>query len=117
MRKARCLAATVVTPGRACPEAPAYSVIALHPSSVDLAVGPDAGCLDPTDEVLLINLQGTPTRVGNVGVWETLRVKDVDGGTVDFTAAKTRFYGDIPGSDQGIGDGGQKVALPTQAAR
>jgi len=100
-----------ITSGRDCAEGPSYGVQQLATNSAVLAGAPDAGCLSPGDEVMLIDLQGNPGAVVNVGVWETLRVQSIAGGSVQFTAPKARFYGDTATGDEGIDDGGQHVAL------
>lgn len=100
-------------PGRVCAEAPAYAVAALTAHVATLSAAPDADCLASGDEVLLINLQGSPANHDNVGNWELLVIESIEGADVTFTANKTRFYGAASGSDQGIGSGAtdQKVAL------
>ncbi|MBV8758270.1 MAG: hypothetical protein JO257_13375 [Deltaproteobacteria bacterium] len=107
------LSTTAVTAGRSCAESPAFSVTALTASGATLASAPDAGCLAAGDEVLVINLQGGPGAIANVGNWELLRVASASGTSVTFAAHKTRSYGASAGSDSGIGTGAtdQKVAL------
>jgi hypothetical protein len=100
-----------ITPGRTCADGPSFAVAQLGPTSAVLAADPSPDCLASGDEVMLLNLQGNPDAVANVGVWETARVQSISGGTVQFAAPKSRFYGDSAGSDLGIDDGGQKVAL------
>lgn len=92
--------------GRSCAdggEAVAYSVVTLQ---ADRAVvdGPvSGGCVEPGDQVLLINLQGrNTTQIDNVGNWEILEVAQVNASTVIFTIPKQRFYGDA-GGDANIG--------------
>jgi len=104
---------TAVTPGRACAEAPAYSVVNLTTSAAMLTPIPDAGCLASGDEVLLINLQGAPGAISNVGNWELLEINNVMGSVVTFKSTKTKNYGFAANGDAGIGVGptDQKVAL------
>jgi len=107
------LSTTVVTPGRACAEAPVYSVVNLAASTAMLTPMPDAGCLASGDEVLLINLQGAPGAISNVGNWELLEINNVAGSVVTFRSTKTKSYGFATNGDAGIGVGpaDQKVAL------
>jgi hypothetical protein len=99
-----------LTPGRACAEAPSYAVTAVQGQGVALSAAP-GGCLNVGDEVLLINLQGQPGAVANVGAWETLQVATVIGTAVTFDSPMTRAYGDAEGSNAGISDGGQKLMV------
>jgi hypothetical protein len=98
--------------GRDCGEAIAYSVTAISASTVTLAEAPDAACLTADDEVLLINLQGTPAENNKVGHWELLHVADITGTTVTVTGAVKRLYG-TGTSNAGLGtaDTEQRVAL------
>lgn len=107
------LSTQALTEGRSCAEAPSYSVVALEAREVTLAEGPEDDCLAPGDEVLLLTLQGTPSAIENVGVWELLTVESTAGNKVGFTHDKTRFYGAAAGSDAGVGTGAGdvKVAL------
>jgi len=107
------LSTMVVTTGRACAEAPAYSVVNLTASAAMLTPIPDAGCLASGDEVLLINLQGAPGAISNVGNWELLEIINVMGSVVTFRSTKTKSYGFAANGDAGIGVGptDQKVAL------
>lgn len=107
------LSTTAVTLGRACAEGPAYSVTTLAASAAMLATVPDAGCLASGDEVLLINLQGAPGAISNVGNWELLEIDNVTGSVVTFRSMKTKSYGFTANGDAGIGIGptDQKVAL------
>jgi hypothetical protein len=107
------LSQEAVSLGRACAEAAAYSVANLSFDEATLATAPGAGCLAVEDEVLLINLQGTPAAHGNVGNWELLRVARVVAQTVQFSAPKARFYGSGPSNDSGLGvvAASQRVAL------
>jgi len=107
------LSKTAVTPGRACAEAPVYSVVNLAASTAMLTPIPDAGCLTSGDEVLLINLQGAPGAISNVGNWELLEINNVTGSVVTFRSTKMKSYGFAANGDAGIGVGpvDQKVAL------
>ncbi len=79
-----------------------YSVVSLSSNSAVLSSYISPGCLVAGDEVLLINLQGTPGSIGNVGNYELLKIASVSGSTVTFTTNKTRFYGE-GASDGNIG--------------
>ena len=99
--------------GRTCGDAVGYSVTGLTATSATVTPSPTPGCLAPGDEVLVLNAQGTATRVANIGNYELLTVADVTGAVVTFTTAKTRFYGAAAASDAGVGTGAgdQKVLL------
>ena len=90
-----------------------YSVIDLTTSTAQLSMSPGAGCLNPGDEVLLINLQGTTDYSANVGNYEFFRVGAVSDDTVLFTSAKVNNYGENAGDDtnMGVGAGQQRVVL------
>ncbi len=107
------LTTAVLSAGRTCGEAPQYAVTGLSATSATLATAPVDDCLAAFDEVLLINLQGTPEASVNVGQWELLEVASVADHTVTFRAAKARSYGSVLDSDSGIGTGAsdQKVVL------
>lgn len=106
------LSTTPITPERQCAEGPAYAITALTANGATLSEAPD-DCLAADDEVLLINLQGSPNAVANVGAWELLTVSGVAGSTVSFTSAKTGHYGASSQGDDSIGTGAaqQRVAL------
>jgi len=106
------LSTTPITPERQCAEGPAFTVTALSANSATLSEAPGA-CLAVDDEVLLINLQGSPNAVANVGAWELLTVSGVAGNTVSFAGAKTGHYGASSQGDDSIGTGAaqQRVAL------
>ena len=99
--------------GRACGGGAQFAVAGLTATTATLAATPDQGCLVAGDEILLVNLQGAPSAVDNVGNWELLTVGNVAGTTVTFTASKTRSYGAAANSDVGVGTGvtNQKVAV------
>jgi hypothetical protein len=108
------LSTTAVSAGRACAEAPSYSVTSVPSgSSVTVATVPTGDCLVAGDEVMLINLQGARGMTANVGNWELLRVASVAGALITFTSVRTRFYGATAGGDDSIGTaaGSQKVAV------
>lgn len=101
-----------LTAGRGCAESIAYSVLALDGSTATLASAPAAGCLAPNDEVLLINLQGTPSEHNNVGHWELLRIGTLLDADVTFTSAVARRYGTgVSNAGLGTTSGTQRVAL------
>jgi len=107
------LSAGPLTTGRSCAEAPAFSVTALTSTSATLDTAPEGDCLTSGDEVLLINLQGTPDATPNIGNWELLTVHSVADTTVTFEAPTQRSYGVAEDSNAeiGTGSGDQKVAL------
>lgn len=106
------LSTDALSEGRACAEAIAYSVLALAGAMATLAEAPVGDCLALGDEVLLINLQGTPTSYNNVGRWELLHVSSVDGADVTFTSAIKRLYGSgVSNAGLGITAADQRVAL------
>ncbi len=88
-----------------------YSVLSLTANTAVLHMTPASGCLAVGDEVLLINLQGVPGYIGNVGNYELLRVKTISGSTVTFTTDKKRSYGATGDENIGTGSGNQKVML------
>ena len=93
----------VLAVGRTCADAISYALTALNDTSATLQSTPSAGCLAQGDEIVLINLQGTPANHPNVGNTEFLRVKSVANNVVVFNSSKTRFYGDGVLNDQNIG--------------
>jgi hypothetical protein len=107
------------TQGRSCADGGdmvAYSVTGLTSTTATLSSTPSSGCLAAGDEVLLINLQGTSTgtaSIFNTGNWELHIVQSIAGGTVTFTVAKQRFYGDGVADDTNLGTGvtNQRVML------
>jgi len=105
-----------VIDGRNCPDggdAVNYNVTALTNNTATLNDGVDNGCIDPDEEVLLINLEGTSSYYDNVGNWETLRVQSVSGSEVTFRTNKTKYYGDGASDDSNLGtaNGTQRVML------
>lgn len=96
-------------------DAPNWNITSFpSPTSAALeGAGPSSGCLAVGDEVLIISLRGTNTAFGNVGNYETLRVASIVGNVVNFTSAKTKYYGDNANDDSnlGIGTGNQTVML------
>jgi hypothetical protein len=107
------LATDPVSPGRSCAEAPAFTVASLTATGAKLSAAPLDDCLTAGDEVLLIDLQGTPDATANVGNWELLTVESLSGANVVFTGPKQRHYGSAANSDVGVGVAAdaQKVAL------
>ena len=97
---------TNLASGRSCADggdAVSYPVIDLTATTATLATAPQSGCLSANDEVLLINVQGSPGVAVNVGNYETLHVSSVVDTTVTFTAAKTQYYGDHADDDSNLG--------------
>jgi hypothetical protein len=93
----------ILTTGRTSPDAIAYSVGSLTPTTAVLTSAPDSGALSSGDEVLLLSTMGTLTQYSNVGNYEFLIVDSVVGSTVTFKSSKTLFYGSAPDSDAGLG--------------
>jgi hypothetical protein len=92
--------------GRSCADggdAVNYSATALTSNTASLSSSPSAGCLAANDKILLINLQGTSSSYQNVGNYEVLEVQGVSTNTVTFKTNKTKYYGDVAGSDTNIG--------------
>ncbi len=101
---------------RACADggdAVGYPVARLEASLVELALPPAEGCLQPGDEVLLINLQGATDGLGQVGSYELSKVHGVSGKRVMLAAPKRAFFGRESGSDEGVGTspGEQRVVV------
>lgn len=93
--------------GRVCSDggdAVNYSVVSFGSDgrSATLSSSPSSGCLNPGDEVLIINLQGTSSYYSNVGNYETLVVSSVSGNVVNFTNSKGKYYGNNSGDDTNI---------------
>lgn len=104
------------SPGRVCADGGdmvAYSVLGLGATTASLGTTLSAGCLAPGDEVLVINLQGTPTSSVNTGNYELRTIASVSGSTVTFGEAKTKYFGDGAGNDTnlGVGAANQRVVL------
>ena len=100
--------------GRSCADEFLAQVTALTSTTATLAAAPAANCLSAGDEVMLINLQGAPSAVANVGAYELLTLaSDVSSTTATFSAPRTRFYGATAGADTNIGTGAaqQRVVL------
>ncbi|MBI5953670.1 MAG: hypothetical protein HY865_18605 [Chloroflexi bacterium] len=85
-----------------------YKVTALGDSYAQISVIstvtplplPDANCLRPGDEVLLLHNLGSGP---NIGKYEFLRVGGVVGDRVYFTTSKVNFYGTNADDDSNIG--------------
>lgn len=108
------LSTDAVTSGRTCAEAKAYSLAALTRSAATVdGASIDPGCLAAGDDVLVINLQGAPGKVANVGAYEVLRVASLDASAVTFASPKTKFFGAGAADDAEIGvtAASQKVAM------
>jgi RHS repeat-associated protein len=97
--------------GRTCADAVAYSVIQLGDTAATLNAAPVAGCLQPGDEVMLIQLTNTSWTNYNAGSYEFLRVASINGSTVNFTTNKTRWYGDSWRGDTNIGTGAGQLKV------
>jgi len=93
----------IIAGGRTCADGISYALTALNDTSATLQSTPAAGCLAQGDEIVLINLQGTPSNHPNVGNKEFLRVKSVSNNLVVFASSKSQFYGDGVLNDQNIG--------------
>lgn len=102
-----------IATGRTCADAVNYSVSTLTSTSATLSTTPADGCLATGDEVMIANLQGTSANNTNVGNWEYLNVSSVSTDTVNFSAAKTKYYGNGASDDTNIGTGStnQRVML------
>ena len=89
-----------------------YSVTQLSTSSAQLSVAPSTGCLNMGDEIMLINLRGTPTNYVNTGNYEFLHVGSVINNTVYFTTPKIKLYGANVVDDSNIGtSSGQQIVV------
>ena len=97
----------------ACPDFVNFNVTNLTETTATIATNQQISCLKTGDEVLLINLQGTPTSYSNVGKYETLRIESIAGNTISFSSSKTNYYGDNPTDDSNLGTttGTQRVML------
>jgi len=103
--------------GRSCADggdAVNYSVESLTSITADLESAPSTGCLTAGDEVLLINLRGANAAYGNVGNYETLKIKNIASDVVTFTTSKTKYYGDGATDDTNIGLGTTNQAVMLQ---
>jgi RHS repeat-associated protein/uncharacterized repeat protein (TIGR01451 family) len=98
---------------RTCADAVAYSVTTLGSTIANLSTAPAVGCLNPGDEVMLINLKSASPNDHNAGAYEFLRVGSISGNSVLFATMKSRWYGDAWHSDAniGVGAGQQRVML------
>ncbi len=92
-----------------------YNIINIQDSnSVQVEKNVSEGCLSPGDEILIINLQGTPSDNVNTGNWETLTVESVSGDIINFTTNKKYFYGSSIDSDDNIGTAADKQKVQLQ---
>lgn len=97
---------------RACADAVAYNVVGVGTTFAQVAPKPVGKCLQAGDEVLLINMQGILNGYANVGRYEFLKVSSVVGAQVNFTTAKTNYYGmNNDDTKIGIGVNQQRVML------
>ncbi|MDD5686360.1 MAG: fibronectin type III domain-containing protein [Elusimicrobia bacterium] len=81
----------VLSGGRTFPDGVNYSVTGVYVSSVTCSSVPFG--IVASDEIILINLQGCTTDYGNVGNYEFLRVKEVDGKNLILISDIQRVYG------------------------
>lgn len=102
----------VIASGRSYADMICYSVISVGTQDVTVSVGTINGIV-AGDEVLLINIQGTPAGHDNVGNYETFTVDSVNGSVISFQAAKTKYYGEGSTNDTNIGttSADQKVII------
>jgi len=107
------LSTDVLLPHRSCADSVSYSVIELGSSYARVSPAPEPCCLHFKDWLLLINQQGTPSSVENVGRWEAVQVEHVAGDRIGFRYPKTLRYGSGADDDDNIGinPGQQRVAL------
>ncbi len=82
---------------RAEPDAVAYDVVAISGDAITLDL-PAAG-LAPGDELLIINLQGSPGAYAAVGTWELASVAAVTGDEVTLTAPVAEVFGQSSNAD------------------
>jgi hypothetical protein len=92
--------------------APSYNVTSLAADGKSAVISASPGtCLKKGDEVLLINIQGGSSTI-NTGNHEILKVDSVDGATIKFATAKTKYYGSADKSDAGLGvDCGSQIVV------
>jgi RHS repeat-associated protein/uncharacterized repeat protein (TIGR01451 family) len=90
-----------------------YNVISLTNSWAQLSVSPLIGCLEPGDEILLINMMGTASNYVNTGKYEYLRVGGIVGDKLYFSTPKMNYYGAsaFQDDDIGVGTGEQRVVV------
>jgi len=94
-----------VRSGESYPDAVHYLVSAIASNTVTTTVSPNG--IAAGDEVLLINLQGTPSHYQNVGNYEFLTVDSLIASTVTLTGPIQNCYGNTDNSDLS----GQKIIL------
>ncbi len=92
---------------RTCADGKSYSVTELYASWAKLSEIPAAGCLNPGDELLLLNLYGTGPNKGN---YEFLRVGQVIGDIVYFKTPKIKYYGSVAETDNAL-NSTERVAI------
>jgi len=87
--------------GRGYGDMVSYSCSAVGTQGCTVTAAPDG--LTVGDDVLLINLRGVGynggTDVVNEGNYETFEISDINGTTITFTTAKTKYYGGTSGTD------------------
>ncbi|WKZ38421.1 MAG: RHS repeat-associated core domain-containing protein [Anaerolineales bacterium] len=97
--------------GRTCADAVTYNVTLLGDTSAVLSASPDVGCLNPGDELMLIQMTDTGAAGFNSGSYEFLRLASASGNTVIFTASKKYWYGNGWRSDANIGTGSGQLRV------
>jgi hypothetical protein len=65
----------------------------LGAGSTSLELDAYSGGLAPGDELLLLTVQGTPTSTTGVGSWETVRISEISGTTLETTALSNSYDG------------------------
>ncbi len=78
---------------RSCGDAVSYSVLSGVGARLTLAVAPAAGCLEPGDEVLLIQMQAVSDPVDRVGQHELLRVQSLASDAIELVSRPLTPYG------------------------
>ena len=95
-----------LTPGRAAPDSIAYRInppqdgvnsFTRYRDSVAFNAG-----LSPGDEVILINLQGAPNDMADVGNYEVLMVSSVTAASIQFSTSITKSYDGANGDLQKV---------------
>ena len=81
---------TFMSPGRTSPDQVFYRVSSISDATLALTATPTG--LEAGDEVLVINLMGTPADHGQVGVHESGVVAGVDGSTLTLVRPLTETY-------------------------
>lgn len=91
---------------------PSYNVSSFGSDGKSAVISASPGtCIKAGDEVLLINVQGGSSTI-NTGNHEIVKVDSVDGATIKFATAKTKYYGSAEKSDAGLGtDCGSQIVV------